>query len=154
MKTVEKMIESSQELDLVTLLGGSAMVNVEIRSDFDLITLSNAGITKGSLEALIAHLGMSRKDFTEKILNISVKTLERKKSEDKLDRRISSHIIEIAKVVEHSFEVFENKEKVQQWLNTGNRALNNMKPIDLFYIPTGLAMVDTVLGRIEEGVYS
>lgn len=154
MKILEEKIKSIPDLDLVSLLGGSAMVNVEIKSNFDLITLSNEGITKGSLEALIAHLGISRKDFAENILNISVKTLERKKSEDKLDRHISSHIIEIAKVVEHSFEVFENKEKVRQWLNTSNRALNNMKPIDLFYIPTGLAMVNTVLGRIEEGVYS
>ncbi|PIG96509.1 hypothetical protein CS542_08740 [Pedobacter sp. IW39] len=47
-----------------------------------------------------------------------------------------------------------NKKKMQKWLNTPNRALNQMKPVDLFYIPTGLAMVDNVLGRIEEGVYS
>ena len=154
MKVLEKKVKSAKDLDFVLLLGGSDMLHTKIKSGFDLITLSNEGITKGSLDSLISHLGMSKKAFTEDILDISVKTLERKKSHEKLDRRTSSHIIEITKVVEHAFEVFENEEKVKKWLNTINMGLNNMKPIDLFYIPTGLAMVDKVLSRIEEGVYS
>jgi putative toxin-antitoxin system antitoxin component (TIGR02293 family) len=63
-------------------------------------------------------------------------------------------VIEIAKVVEHAFVVFESEEKVKNWLNMPNKALNNIKPIDLFYMPTGLNMVSDILGRIEEGVYS
>ena len=107
-----------------------------------------------------AHAGMiscgtvTKKNFAEDILNLSVKTLERKKSDDLLDRQTSSHVIEVAKVVEHAFDVFEDEEKVQKWLSTPNRALNQMKPLDLFYMPTGLGMVNNVLGRIEEGVYS
>lgn len=139
---------------LVGLLGGAALVNKEIRSDFDLIALSNQGIKKASLDALINYMGMTKKNFAENILNLSVKTLERKKDHETLDRQTSSHVIEVAKVVNHAFEVFESEEKVQGWLNTSNRALNNTRPVDLFYIPTGLAMVDNVLGRIEEGVYS
>lgn len=139
---------------LAVLLGGSTLVKQPIRSEFDLIALSNQGLQKASLDALIGHMGMTKKNFAENILHLSVKTLERKKDNEKLDRQTSSHIIEVAKVVEHAFEVFESGDKVQGWLNTPNRALNNFKPIDLFYIPTGLAMVDNVLGRIEEGVYS
>ncbi|WP_184550862.1 antitoxin Xre/MbcA/ParS toxin-binding domain-containing protein [Mucilaginibacter sp. FT3.2] len=123
-------------------------------SDFDFITLSNNGISKASVEALIGHIGMSKKSFAEDILHLLVKTLERKKSDDKFDKYASSHVIEIAKVVEHAFEVFEDAGKVQRWLNSPNRTLNNMKPLELFYIPTGLAMVDNILGRIEEGVCS
>ncbi|RYY28951.1 MAG: DUF2384 domain-containing protein, partial [Sphingobacteriaceae bacterium] len=33
-------------------------------------------------------------------------------------------------------------------------ALNNLKPINFFTMPTGLLMVDQVLGRIEEGIFS
>lgn len=130
------------------------MLAMDIRSGFDLINLSNLGLKKASLDALIGHLGMSKKAFTENILNISVKTMERKKSDDLLDKRTSSYIIEITKVVEHAFAVFGDEEKVQRWLNTSNKALNQMKPIDLFEIPTGLDMVNRILGRIEEGVYS
>jgi putative toxin-antitoxin system antitoxin component (TIGR02293 family) len=154
MKVAEKKTIRHLELNLVYLLGGKSIVTQPLRSGFDIISLSNEGITKASLDALIGHLGISKKTFAENILGISVKTLERKKSTDKLDKHISSHAIEIAKVAKHAFDVFENEDKVKIWLNTPNRALNNIKPIDLFYIPTGLNMVDNILGRIEHGVFS
>ena len=140
--------------NLINLLGGKKLITKPLNSVFDIIELSNQGLTKASVESLISHIGMTRKNFAEDILHLSVKTLERKKSEDKLDKYASSHVIEIAKVVEHAFEVFEDENKVQRWLNTPNSALNQMKPLDLFYLPTGLAMVDQILGRIEEGVYT
>jgi putative toxin-antitoxin system antitoxin component (TIGR02293 family) len=154
MKVAEKKAKSSPELSFVRLLGGKSILTKPIRSEFDIISLSNEGITKASLDALIGHLGISKKAFSENILDASVKTLERKKSTDRLDRHTSSIAIEIAKVLEHAFEVFESEEKVKSWINKPNRALNQIKPIDLFHIPTGLGMVNDILGRIEEGVYS
>jgi len=154
MKITEKKPTKSQALSFVNLLGGKSVLTSPVQSDFDLVALSNEGITKASLDSLISHLGISKKSFSENILDASVKTIERKKSTDKLDRRTSSQIIEITKVVEHAFEVFEDEEKVKSWLNYPNRALNNTKPIDLFYIPTGLKMVNDILGRIEHGIYS
>ncbi|QNK63269.1 DUF2384 domain-containing protein [Pedobacter sp. PAMC26386] len=142
------------ENNLVYLLGGTDLILEKIKSAFDLITLSNKGIKKASLDALVGHMGMTKKNFAEDILNLSVKTLERKKADDLLDKYTTSHVIEVAKVVAHALDVFEDEEKVKKWLNTPNRALNQMKPLELFYIPTGLAMVNNVLGRIEEGVYS
>lgn len=140
--------------NLLNLLGGKDLIHMKLNSVFDLIELSNQGVTKASVEALISHMGMTKKNFAEDILNFSVKTLERKKSDDKLDKYASSHVIEVAKVVEHAYEVFEEEAKVQRWLNAPNSALNQMKPLELFYLPTGLAMVDNILGRIEEGIYS
>jgi len=154
MNTVEKKSIRHKELNLVYLLGGKDIVTHPLRSGFDIISLSNDGITKASVDALSSHLGISKKTFSENILGLSVKTLERKKNTDKLDRHISSHVIEIAKVAKHAFDVFEDEEKVKSWLNTPNRALNNIRPLDLFYISTGLGMVDDILGRIEYGVYS
>lgn len=135
-------------------LGGKSKIKKAIRSDFDIVSLSNEGITKASAESLAEHLGISRKAFAEEILDMSVKTLERKRATDKLDKRISSHILEIARVVDHAFTVFEESDKVKRWLHKENRALNNVKPIKLFDTLTGLNMVNDVLGRIEEGVYS
>ena len=154
MKTAIKKTKPADTLSFTHWLGGENVIKQPIRSDFDIISLSNDGITKASLDALIGHLGISKKAFSENILDASVKTLERKKSTDKLDKRTSSHIIEIAKVVEHAFEVFGDEKKVISWLNTPNRALNNTKPVDLFYLSTGLHMVNNILGRIEHGIFS
>ena len=140
--------------DVVSLLGGREVLGTVIKTEFDLIALGNGGLKRASLDALIAFLQVPRKQFVESTLDMSVKTVERKKSDDRLDRRTSSLIIEIAKVVEHAVSVFEDDDKVRDWLCTPNRALNGTRPLDLFHTPTGLMLVNTVLGRIEEGVYS
>lgn len=137
-----------------SLLGGQEVLGAKINTEFDLIALSNQGLKRRSLDALITFLGMPRKAFVEGILDMSIKTIERKKEEDLLDRHASSHLIEIAKVVEHAVEVFEDEDKVRDWLAKPNRSLNGMRPLELFAMPTGIALVNTVLGRIEEGVYS
>ena len=154
MKVVKKIVKQGPELNFVRLLGGDDIITKPICSEFDIISLSNEGITKASLDVLIGHLGISKKAFSENILDASVKTLERKKSTDRLDKHTSSLVIEIAKVVEHAIAVFGDEEKVKRWLSTPNGALDNIKPIDLFHIPIGLNMVNTILGRIEYGVYS
>jgi putative toxin-antitoxin system antitoxin component (TIGR02293 family) len=125
-----------------------------IRSEFDLISLGNHGITKAAIETLAKHMGISRKMMAEDIFDLSVKTLERKSPQDLLDKKTSSHALEIARVMNHALEIFEDEEKVRRWINKPNRAMNNMAPVQLFDTLTGLNMVNDVLGRIEEGVYS
>lgn len=139
---------------LMVLLGGKYSARKPVLSGFDLIALSDEGITRKAIESLAQRIGVSQKTFAESILNISVKTIERKKPTDRLDKKISSHVIEIAKVIQHAGEVFEDKEKLTRWLAKPNRALNGKKPVDLLDTLTGLQMVNDILGRIEEGVYS
>jgi putative toxin-antitoxin system antitoxin component (TIGR02293 family) len=143
-----------QMLGLIELLGGPMLLNASIESYYDLISLSRVGITKASAESVISFTGMSKKNFVEDILNLSIKTLERKQDDDKLDKRTSSLVIEVARVLEHTYQVFNDKEKVQKWLSKPNNALHGESPLSLFSTPTGISMVDDVLTRIEEGVYS
>jgi putative toxin-antitoxin system antitoxin component (TIGR02293 family) len=139
---------------LIVLLGGKLSAKKSVLSGFDLIALSNEGITRQAIESLAQYIGVSQKIFVEGILNISIKTIERKKLTDKLDKKLSSHIIEVAKVVQHAGNVFEDKDKVIRWFSKPNRALNEVKPVEMLDTLTGLQMVNDVLGRIEEGVYS
>ena len=139
---------------IVRWLGGSIAIGSAIESDFDMITTGSAGIPKSSLDILCTYIGVSRKNMAENILEVSVKTLERKSPTDKLDKKISSHALEIAKLMQHAYEVFEDEEKAKTWMSRENRALNGKKPVELFDTLTGLNMVNDVLGRIEEGVYS
>src|ERR1700744_4611949 len=126
----------------IELLGGKDVVGMPVQSDFDVVILSKEGITKKSVESLVSYLGISKKAFAENILDTSIKTLERKKDTDKLSVQISSTVIEIAKVIEHALDVFEDEEKVKLWLNAPIRALRYEKPIDLMPTPAGLKMVD------------
>jgi putative toxin-antitoxin system antitoxin component (TIGR02293 family) len=135
-------------------LAMSSAVSRSIISEFDLIKLGTAGVTKNAIHNLASSIGISRKDIAEDIFNISVKTLERKGMKAKLDKKTSSHAVEIAKLLQHAYDVFRDKDKLKRWLNTENRALNNLKPVELFDTLSGLVLVNDVLVRIEEGVYS
>jgi putative toxin-antitoxin system antitoxin component (TIGR02293 family) len=125
-----------------------------LKSEFDIIKLGNRGITKAEIEALAKNLGITRKAIAEEIFDLSVKTLERKSPKSLMDKKTSSHALEIARVMDHALVVFEDQDKVRRWINKPNKALNNMPPIQLFDTLTGLNLVNDILGRIEEGVYS
>ena len=135
-------------------LGISSGITKTVVTEFDIIKLGYTGITKNAINTLASFIGISRKYITENIFDVSVKTLERKDDKEKLDKKTSSHAIEIARVLQHGYDVFRNEEKMKRWLNKENRALNNLKPVELFDTLSGLSIVNDVLGRIEEGVYS
>lgn len=135
-------------------LGITGAASKKVSTYLDYIKLSNSGITKASINTLADYIGVSRKYISENIFDVSVKTMERKDDKEKLNRKISSHALEIAKLMQHGYIVFRDEEKLKRWLNRENRALNNMKPVELLDTLSGLVLVDDVLGRIEEGVYS
>ena len=139
---------------LVHWLGDSAVDLSKIESDFDVIEWGEQGVTKASIDDLTAHMGITRKVMAEDLLGMSVKTLERKTPKEKLDKQVSSHAIEIAKIMQHAYEVFGDEEKLRRWMNKENRSLNNLKPVLLLKTLTGINMVNDILGRIQEGVYS
>lgn len=152
LRAVNKNTHTSKT-ELVYWLGGSSLLG-PISSEFDLLNAGQKGIAKASVDELANYLGISRKAMAEDIFDLSVKTMERKSPKDKMDRRTSAHALEIAKVMQHAYEVFEDEQKLKLWVNKENKALNGAKPVFLFSTLTGLNMVNDVLGRIEEGIYS
>jgi putative toxin-antitoxin system antitoxin component (TIGR02293 family) len=144
----------TDDVNITHWLALSLAVDKSGLSDFDFIKIAHHGITKGSIDSLASYLGITKKNLVENIFDVSVKTLERKDTNAKLDKKTSSHAVEIAKVIQHAYEVFRDPEKIKLWVNRENKALNNNRPVQLFDTLTGLNMVNDILGRIEEGVYS
>jgi len=99
--------------DAAHWLGISGAASKKINSYLDYIKLTDAGITKASINTLADFIGVSRKYISENIFDVSVKTMERKEDKEKLSRKISSHALEIAKLVQHGYTVFRDEEKTQ-----------------------------------------
>ncbi|WP_019024490.1 MULTISPECIES: MbcA/ParS/Xre antitoxin family protein [unclassified Thioalkalivibrio] len=59
----------------------------------------------------------------------------------------------VARIREKAAAIFENPEKAQRWMRARNRVLESA-PIDLLDSDEGAEMVETVLHRIEYGVFS
>ena len=135
------------------ILGGKDFISTVPKSALDYVRIANKGIKKQSVTRLAELMDIPMKDIAA-LLNISYKTLGRKKETDTLDSISSSISIEIAETISKGLSVFEDSDKLSRWLQKENRALQGEKPIDLLNTPTGIKMVNKVLGRIEEGIYT
>ncbi|WP_165939975.1 type II RES/Xre toxin-antitoxin system antitoxin [Dyadobacter psychrotolerans] len=155
-KAVEEVVmqkkASTNELTWMILGGEQFMANEPV-SGLDFLTASAEGIPKLSVESLAGIMQIPMKDMAV-LLNLSYKTLSRKKRTDVLSNLVSSLSIEIASTFAKGLAVFEDADRLNRWMHKDNKALNGQKPFDLLNTPTGIKLVNQILGRIEEGVYS
>lgn len=135
------------------ILGGKDFMPTVPKSAFEYVKIANKGIKKQSVTRLAELMDIPMKDIAV-LLNISYKTLGRKKETDTLDSISSSISIEIAEAISKGLSVFEDPGKLSRWLQKANRALQGEKPIDLLNTPTGIKIINKLLGRIEEGIYT
>lgn len=60
----------------------------------------------------------------------------------------------MARLYSFAIEMIGDETKALLWLNTPNRALSGVQPMDLLDTDAGSREVENVLGRIAYGVYS
>ncbi len=135
------------------LLGAGSFIKVTPTSTIDVFRILHEGIPKSAVDHFSQFLDIPM-TLMAPLLNMSYKTLIRKKEDEKLEDYVSSHMYEIAATYAMAFGIFQDAGKVTRWFNKENKALNNQKPFDLLNTPTGIKLVTQVLGRLEEGVYS
>ncbi len=138
---------------VIEILGGERIVHKKVRNRFDLIELSNNGITKNALSHLANCLSLPLSRMAE-LLPVSERTMQRQALQGHFSPLVSEQIIQIAEVTAKGIEVFGDKVKFQAWLNHPNRALADKTPISLINSRFGAEMVMNELGRIEHGVIS
>ena len=136
----------------VPITAKSDLPLVEI-SDLDLIALSKTGLASREMMALAERLDLSGKEIA-RLLTLSQRTFHRRKPEELLDQVASERLLMLTKLADHGFEVFEDQGKFNRWLRRPLRILSNQAPLDILDTSQGIKMVDTILGRIEYGVYS
>lgn len=146
-------ISKTGTLSAWAILGGTTFMINEPVSALDFLAASIKGIPKEAVQHLAAIMKIPMKDMAA-LLNISYKTLARKHKTDILNTVVSSLSIEIANTIAKGLAVFENPDTLNRWLHKENKALNGKKPFNLLNTPTGIKLVNQVIGRIEEGVYS
>ncbi|UOB17526.1 type II RES/Xre toxin-antitoxin system antitoxin [Abyssalbus ytuae] len=86
-------------------------------------------------------------------LHISERTMQRYKREKKaFDPIHTEKILEVTLLYKHGVEVFGNKEKFNEWLDTINLAIGGIKPKELLDNTFGISLLKDELTRIEYGV--
>jgi putative toxin-antitoxin system antitoxin component (TIGR02293 family) len=139
---------------ITAVLGGRQTLKRKVASESDLIRLIREGLPVDTLTLLARELSIERKTLA-KLVGISDRTLNRRiAAAARLSPEESDRITRLARVVAKTKDTLGTSEKASHWLQNPNRALGGVRPLDLLDTDAGARSVETILGRIEYGIYS
>lgn len=138
---------------LQNILGGKKAVPHNFENEMDLVRQSEKGIKMISVKSVSDFLGISLEKMSQ-LLNVSLRTFQRKKEQDIMSASISQKTIDLAEVAAKGIEVFGDKAIFNSWLTEEVKSLGNKKPIELLNTSTGTRLVMQTLGRLQYGVYA
>lgn len=139
---------------IATVLGGRKTLKRTMKTETDLRVVTREGLPVATLPKLAEKLGIDRKALA-KIVGISERTLSRRlASKTKLTLEESDRIMRLARVLAHAMDTFGEADKASRWLQRPNLALGGERPLDLLDTDGGRNEVETILGRIDYGLFS
>jgi putative toxin-antitoxin system antitoxin component (TIGR02293 family) len=121
--------------------------------DLDLISLIRVGISKKSLDHLIAQIGYSISDIAS-VLHVSDRNLRRYEPQEKLNAEQSERLVEMAKLYAKGEDVFGSIDTFNEWMNSEILALGNQTPKSFLDTSLGIQLLMKELSRIEHGVFA
>ncbi|MBS0271534.1 MAG: DUF2384 domain-containing protein [Proteobacteria bacterium] len=119
--------------------------------DMALIHRIQEGFPTTAVDALLKHKTLTRQELYK---FIPPRTWARRVKEHRLSPEESDRLAMVERIVNFAEDVFGDKAKAHTWLRRPNRSLENQTPMDLLYGETGTRIVETLLERIQHGIYS
>jgi putative toxin-antitoxin system antitoxin component (TIGR02293 family) len=139
---------------ITTALGGKKILKRKVDTDSDLTLLTREGLPVHTLTLLAHQLSVERKTLA-RVVGISSRTLSRRLAKnERLSAEESDRTVRLARIIALATDTLGDAHKASSWLQTPNRALDGQNPLDLLDTDTGARSVETVLMRIEYGIYS
>lgn len=108
------------------------------------------GISKNEFSMIRETTQLSLNEFCDYV-DISPRTVQRKKPTDRLSLNASEKALLIARLYKRGYEVFGEKEKFIRWMEQENAALGAIQPKEYLYTFTGIELLLEKLGAIEHG---
>ena len=134
-------------------LGGKSILKERLADYTAVIQRARAGLPYAALEAVAKRYGIPPATLA-RVIDLPARTLARRKKERRLSATESDRLVRVARVGAAAEDVLGDHDKAGRWLQKPNRALGGTIPIDLLSSDLGAGQVETILGRIEYGVYS
>ena len=141
------------DVTMEALLGGRSVLGHSLETGMDRFELSRSGVPKRALLSLVANLNFTVRAMSN-LLNITERTIQRKRDDDLLDGSTSEQVIQIAEVYSRGTEVFASGQNFQEWMTTESLALGGKRPMELLPSRYGAQMILDEIGRIEQGIFS
>jgi putative toxin-antitoxin system antitoxin component (TIGR02293 family) len=112
-----------------------------------------AGLSFRAADKLRKSLGVSMERLAQ-VLGMSRATLHRRKAQGRLGQDESERLVRYERILQKATAALGDENDATQWLNHPQRALGGAIPIDFASSEMGAREVESLLGRIEYGVYS
>jgi putative toxin-antitoxin system antitoxin component (TIGR02293 family) len=139
---------------ITDVLGGRKVFKRKLAFDTDLRVMTREGLPVKALPALAQELAIELKALA-KVVGISDRTLSRRlASGARLSAEESDRTMRVARVFAQAKDTFGTAQKASHWLQSPNRALGGDVPLELLDTDAGAQSVQTILLRIDYGVYS
>jgi putative toxin-antitoxin system antitoxin component (TIGR02293 family) len=109
------------------------------------------GVPRSAFDQLRADLGVSNEELAD-ILGIPTRTLARRTERFKADE--SERLLRVGSVWAKALDVLEDRAAARRWMTQPKRALGGLTPLRSCDTEIGGREVESLLGRIEHGVFS
>lgn len=117
-------------------------------------TLVAFGFPYALVEGLQQALSLTLRELAD-LVGIQSRTLSRRRGTGRLSANESDRLLRAARLFDRATKLFGgSEEKARQWLRQENRALGGRTPLDLARTEVGAREVETLIGRLEHGVFS
>jgi putative toxin-antitoxin system antitoxin component (TIGR02293 family) len=135
---------------LESLLGGTGRVR-ELGRWHERIL---AGLEFKAVDKIKAHAALTDLELS-RLLGVSEATLRRSRAAGSaLDAATSDRLYRLSKILAVAEEVLAGPEQAMSWLRRAQPALSGQVPLDLLVTQAGADEVETLLRRIDYGVYT
>lgn len=114
-----------------------------------------AGLPVKEFDTLRAYLGLTVEALAKKV-GVSAATLSRRRQRRQpLDPGHSDRLVRYARLFRLAVDLYDGDESAARtWLAAPARALGGQTPLDFADTEAGAREVETLIGRLEHGVYT
>jgi putative toxin-antitoxin system antitoxin component (TIGR02293 family) len=135
---------------VVDELGGEAVLGRRLNREADLQSAIREGFPQQVIEELMESADLSMKELAA-ALDLSPRSLQRRRREGRLARYESDRIYRLARIVALSKASLGGRDAATRWLKRPNRALGGRAPLAVVDTELGARAVENILGRIAFG---
>ena len=142
---------------VAALLGGEAVLHRALKHPLDAHEMLLGGLPGQALTHLAQGFRVLHKTTAlENAVGISLRTFQRRRDTPTkpLSPEQSGRVWKFAEILAKATELFGSQEEAEQWLERPAIGLDQRRPIDLLATPAGVQLVETLLDRIEYGIYA
>jgi putative toxin-antitoxin system antitoxin component (TIGR02293 family) len=131
-------------------LGGEAVLGHQLSTAADLQDAIREGFPQSVVEEVRKAAGISLKELGS-ILDLSPRSLQRRRREGRLARFESDRLYRLARIVALAKRYLGDADTAMRWLKRPNRALGGKIPLESIDTEPGARAVENILGRVAYG---